>query len=187
MSSILKVDEIQNTSGTTGLTIDNNGVVSTPNTVMYDIYTLKSIFDIDNGTITDWGKPSVPLYVNNGIGDLMSISAGIFTFPKTGVYKVSYFATISNSSGDAQTGVSLYGTENNSTYARVTYLGSGNTSAGNEDLSIASGEALLNISDTANQKVSLKLESVQGGSFVSGDASQVRTSISFQWLSPAQT
>jgi hypothetical protein len=186
MTSIIKVDQIQNSSGTTGLTIDSNGVVSTPNTVMYDIYTLGSNFSTDNGTLTDWGKPSAPLYVNNGIGDLMSISSGIFTFPKTGVYKVSYFATISNASGDNQTSVSLYGTEDNSTYSRVTYLGVGNTSS-NTDLSIVSGEALLNISDTANRKVFLKFESVQNGSVIGGSASQAQTSISFQWLSPAQT
>jgi hypothetical protein len=116
----------------------------------------------------------------------MSISSGIFTFPKTGVYKVSYFATISNASGDNQTSVSLYGTEDNSTYNRVTYLGVGNTSS-NTDLSIVSGEALLNISDTANRKVFLKFESVQNGSVIGGSASQAQTSISFQWLSPAQT
>ena len=186
MSSVLKVDEIQNTSGTTGLTIDNNGVVSTPNTVMYDIYILGSNFDLDNGTLKDWVKPSAPLYVNSGIGDLMSISAGIFTFPKTGVYKVSYFATISNSAGDDQTAVSLFATESNSTYSRVVYLGTGNAGTGT-NLSVAYGEALLNISDTANQKVLLRLESATNGSLVSGNGSRASTSISFQWLSPAQT
>ena len=35
MSSILKVDTIQNSSGTTGLTIDNSGRVLNPNVVAW--------------------------------------------------------------------------------------------------------------------------------------------------------
>jgi len=186
MSSDLNVDTIKNTSGTAALSIDSSGVVNLSNTVLYDIYTLASTFSTDNGTLTDWGKPSSSIFVANGIGNLMSISSGVFTFPKTGVYRVSYYATISNASGDSQTSVSLYGTDDNSTYTRVTYAGVGNTSS-NTDLSMVYAEALVNISDTANRKVKLILESVQSGSSVSGSSSQAQTAISFQWLAPAQT
>jgi len=186
MASVIKVNEIQDTSGTTALSIDSSGVVNLSNTVMYDIYTLGSNFSTDNGTLTDWGKPSSSIFVANGVGDLMSVSSGVFTFPKTGVYRVSYYATVSNNSGDSQTSVTLYGTDDNSTYTRVTYAGVGNTSS-NTDLSMVYAEALLNISDTANRKVKLILESVQNSSSVSGSSSQAQTAISFQWLAPAQS
>ena len=35
MSSILKVDEIQNTGGTTGLTIDSSGRMKLPNQIVF--------------------------------------------------------------------------------------------------------------------------------------------------------
>ena len=185
MTSIIKVDQIQNAAGTTGLTIDSDGVVNLTNTAMYDIYILRSPFSTDNATITDWGKPSHPLYVTSGVGGLMSISSGVFTFPKTGVYRVSYFGAIYNQSGDNVSALSLNGTVDNSTYSRLTYTAGGNSDAG-VDVSVVSAEVLVNIDDTSNQKVKLVLESLQNGSNATGATTDARTSISFQWLAPAQ-
>ena len=182
MTSIIKVDQIQNAAGTAGLSIDSDGVVDLANTTMYDIYTLQSDFSTDGGTITDWGKASNSLYVTSGVGDLMSMSSGVFTFPKTGIYRVSYFGSIYNNSGDNVSALSLRSAADN---ARVTYTGGGNSSAGT-DISIASAEVLLNITDTSTQKVKLILESLQSGSNVRGSTTDARTSISFQWIAPAQ-
>ena len=48
MSSILKVDEIQNTGGTTGLTIDSSGRMKLPNQIVFAAKTVNS----SNGTVT---------------------------------------------------------------------------------------------------------------------------------------
>jgi hypothetical protein len=186
MTSIIKVDQIQNAAGVGGLTIDSNGIVNLSNTVMFDIYTLQSNFGTDGGVITDWGKPTSAIYAASGVGDLMSISSGVFTFPKTGVYKISYFGTVVNNSGDNQTALTLQGTNDNSTYARLTYTPSGFSSTGSQDISVVSGEVLVNINDVSNRKVRMIAESVTSGSLITGDTADARTSISFQWLAPAQ-
>tara|TARA_R110000803_G_C11956219_1_gene318199 strand:- start:441 stop:1001 length:561 start_codon:yes stop_codon:yes gene_type:complete len=186
MTSIIKVDQIQNTGGTSAVSIDSSGIVNLSNTVMYDNYTLSSNFTSDGGTLSDWGKPSTSIYVANGVGALMSISSGIFTFPRTGVYRVSYFAMISNASSDNQTALSLFGTDDNSTYERVVYAGIGNSTSAT-DFAHVSAEVLVNVTNTSNRKIKLVLESANNGSFILGSSAEARTGVSFQWLSPTQT
>ena len=48
MSSILKVDTIQNTGGTTGLTIDSSGRMKLPNQIVFSADNVSS----SNGTVT---------------------------------------------------------------------------------------------------------------------------------------
>jgi hypothetical protein len=181
MSSDLNVDTIKNTSGTAAMSIDSSGIVNLSNTVMYDTYRLTSDFTSD-GTMTAWEKPDDPLCVS--VGDSMSVSSGIFTFPRTGVYRVAFYAMIDNAASDGLTAVELQGTVDNSSYELIVYVREGGSS--DADFGTLYGEAVINISDVSNRKVKLVASSVGTGSHINGHTDENQTYISFQYLAPAQ-
>ena len=182
MASILNVDKIRATGSTTdGLTVDSGGRVDMPNTVMYDTYRLTA----DHSTIaviTAWEKPDNSLSVT--VGDSMSVSSGIFTFPRTGVYRVAFFAGIDTAAADSLGSVELRGTTDNSNYELLTYVREGGSS--DVDYGNVYGEAIVNISDTANRKVKLDAGSLSSGSVIMGHSDRNETYICFQYLAPAQ-
>ena len=81
--SILKVDSIQNTGGTTGLTIDNNGRLGVSNPIIF--FGRKS----DVSTYTTTGT----IVWNVSMIDTTSAyntSTGLFTCPKSGYYEIHW-------------------------------------------------------------------------------------------------
>jgi len=181
MTSILKVDSIQNAAGTAAMTIDSSGIVSMPNTVMYDTYRLVA----DHTTtaiITAWEKPDNSICTT--VGDSMSVSSGTFSFPKTGVYRVAYYAVIDTAAADSLASVELWATTNNSTYERIAYVREGGGSS--VDYGSVYGESVININDVANRKVQLQAGSMATGSIINGNTDRNETYICFQYLAPAQ-
>jgi hypothetical protein len=181
MTSILKVDSIQNAAGTAAMTIDSSGIVSMPNTVMYDTYRLAA----DHTTtaiITAWEKPDNSICTT--VGDSMSVSSGTFSFPKTGVYRVAYYAVIDTAAADSLASVELWATTNNSTYERIAYVREGGGSS--VDYGSVYGESVININDVANRKVQLQAGSMATGSIINGNTDRNETYICFQYLAPAQ-
>lgn len=180
--SILKVQQVQHTNGTSALTIDSGGRVDMSNTVMYDTYRLTADHTTNAAVMDTWENPDDSLCVT--VGDSMSVSSGIFTFPRTGVYKVSFFASIDNAAADSLTAVELQGTTDNSSYDTLAYVREGGSS--DEDFGTAYGEAVVNISDTTNRKVRLYASSISSGSLINGNTDRNETYICFQYLAPAQ-
>jgi len=92
MSSILKVDTIQNTAGTTGLTIDSSGRVLQP---------AKPCF---TATLTSGDISATnDLVFNNEVFDIggnYSTSTGKFTAPITGIYWLAWNITFNAQSGN---------------------------------------------------------------------------------------
>ena len=92
--STTKTNTIQHTGGTTGLTVANTGIVTASKEViqtdyMIDQWRLNADFGTNDAVInTGWERPDDPSYGRVGTG--MTESSGIFTFPTTGVYPVSY-------------------------------------------------------------------------------------------------
>lgn len=81
MTSILKVDEIQNTGGTSALTIDSDGVISTPSTS-------KPAFMARR---TSLGSAGIVIFDNAVLnqGSCYNTTDGKFTAPKDGLYSFS--------------------------------------------------------------------------------------------------
>ena len=181
MTSILKVDSIQNAAGTAAMTIDSAGVISMPSTVMYDTYRLTTDHTT-SAIITAWEKPDNSIFTT--VGDSMSLSSGTFSFPKTGVYRVAYHANIDTAASDSVASVELWATTNNSTYERITYVREGGGSS--VDYGSVYGEAVININDVANRKVQLLAGSMATGSIINGNTDRNETYICFQYLAPAQ-
>ena len=89
MSSILKVDEIQNTSGTSALTIQSSGAVKKPN--LPYLYA-----DLHNGSSAayDAHANQTPVQFRRVIssqgGITLNTSTYTFTVPLTGIYQINY-------------------------------------------------------------------------------------------------
>ena len=86
MSSVLKVDTIQNTGGTTGLTIDSSGRVLNPNTVAWSAYKdATQTASAANERVT-WATTTL----NKGNGFSFSgATANAFVAPVAGLYSTS--------------------------------------------------------------------------------------------------
>ena len=95
MSSILKVDEIQNTGGTTGLTIDSGGRVTKP-----QIPAFMASYDTAWATIADqavvpFNEASTGALFNNG--GHFNTSTNAFVAPVAGLYSFSINIYTANS------------------------------------------------------------------------------------------
>ena len=109
MSSILKVDTIQNTGGTTGLTIDSSGRVNAP--------ALPRIC-VGHSTNNQISYSANEQYVTTStvvnnitpVGITFDGSNGRFTLPVTGDYYVSYFNMALGGSGAVEWVITLNST-----------------------------------------------------------------------------
>ena len=186
MTSVLKVSEIQDpTNNNSAITINSSGFVTMPqNPKIYSIFRNTTNLTA-NGVITAWEVPDDAMAATN-IGATFTHSSGLWQFPVTGVYKVVHTAGIRNTSGDSLTAAALWGTtDNGSNYHRLSYQACGAGSSNNEDGHLY-GEVLVNISNTSTHKVEYRAESMGASSILYGHSGYNRTSISFEWMAPAQ-
>jgi hypothetical protein len=111
----------------------------------------------------------------------MTESSGVFTFPKTGFYRVT-FSVYYYSDGQGDTnycGALILVTTDNSTYA--------NTAIGYESMPASSDHAHLNVTqnidvtDTSNVKVKFNCNTDRDATAV-GHSTQTRTSMTFTYL-----
>lgn len=109
MTSIIKVDQIQNAAGVGGLTIDSNGVVATPARPAFNLYRDSSVTEALNGTIIFNG-------VKSNIGSHYDTSTGLFTAPIAGLYQFNFVGmACSSSASSLPANNSVYVTLNNQT------------------------------------------------------------------------
>ena len=93
MTSIIKVDQIQSSSGTGGLTINSNGYLLTPNRPSFRAYDVANVTKGVTGAIV-FNTPA------HNVGGHYDAATGIFTAPVGGIYQFNFVAFNSNSSGN---------------------------------------------------------------------------------------
>jgi len=107
------------------------------------------------------------------LGSAMSVSSGVFTFPSTGIYLVLANPWFSNgSNNDAQSGLSILVTTNNSSYSTVASAAAANKSGSPVNFTCPTS-SLIDVTDTSNVKVKFATFSMAGTSSVFGDTSNV--------------
>jgi len=108
----------------------------------------------------------------------MSESSGIFTFPLTGIYLVSFNAwgtAPSESGGDTQI-LYIKATTNNSSYSIVAESTVGD---GDNRQVTASNSSLIDVTDTSNVKVKFTADSMASNTYWSGNTTENHTSFTF--------
>ena len=102
MSSILKVDEIQNTGGTTGLTVDSGGRVLNPNAVGWFVYKTATQTASGSAEVVTWQG----VRLNQGSGFQTSGgNVNKFVAPVHGLY--TCYATLISVNDDLAHDISL--------------------------------------------------------------------------------
>lgn len=99
---------------------------------------------------SNWGRTDDTAFEYTGTG--LTQSSGIFSFPSTGKYFISYIGFFAHNGNDGFVGVNLLVTTNNSTYVgHGTSTASGNRTTSDPTMS-SSSFALIDVTDTSNVK-----------------------------------
>lgn len=168
--------------GVSGISIDSSGRVDMNASYVFDQWYLHTNHTNDGDSdIQAWSQVAGDF---SGTGKVsgMSHSSGIFTFPQTGLYKVSFqFSTRSDASDNMSGNISV--TTNNSTYNDVLSIASGDSDTKNGG---AYGSLFVNVTDVANVKVKFRATTMDSASYVIGLSSIIVTNVMFERVAPAQ-
>jgi|TARA_Y100000593_G_scaffold85104_1_gene161690 hypothetical protein len=101
---------------------------------------------------SNWEQSDSTGYAN--LGTAMSESSGVFTFPSTGFYLVSFIAMIKSDNAANRCAYNIFATTDNSTYAQITEASvfGANTGGSNTYASVMS-QAIVDVTNTTNVKV----------------------------------
>ena len=190
MTSILKVDELQDSSGNliikevanaitigasgdtitipAGATITNSGTASGFGGItVADQWRLTANLTATNGTISS-NLEQVDTNALGSLGSAMTVSSGIFTFPSTGFYLVGFHGWGANSSSADNMTVIIQGTTNNSSYANIAEASESSSGAAQEQIAGLSTQCIVDVTDTSNVKVLFQTSSFGSGSYLAG-------------------
>ena len=197
MTAILKVDTIQDTSGnniinessdtitigasgdTTNIvgTLQNNGSALISGITNAQQWRVTSDFTGDADPITsnweqaDSDSPGI-------IGDAMSQSSGVFTFPSTGIYYIAFQVSARNPSSSSLYQSNVIGaTTDNSSFS----------SAAEDHLSIYAANSygnsntafLFDVTNTSTHKVRFSVSDQSNNTITLGDSNNHRTGVTF--------
>ena len=112
------------------------------------------------------------------IGSGMSESSGVFSFPSTGFYLVTFEAKFyldGNDTAEVWTQV----TTNNSSFSGVAVANSTNTSGSANDGYSSSASTIVDVTDTSNVKVNFLTGSMAGGTKILGNTTYNQTAATF--------
>jgi hypothetical protein len=176
MASILKVDTIQDQSGnniinenadtiTIGAsgdtinvvgTLQNNGSGFAQGITEADQWrvTANLTNNGDNTITANWERNDTDFAL---IGTGLTESSGIFSFPSTGIYNITFMTNIYCNSTVAYAGLYLYVTTDNSNYNIRGWNIGGSGSAG--DYTSAVGNVIIDVTNIANTKFKLNAAS----------------------------
>lgn len=202
MTAILKVDEIQDTSGNLIIKEDSNTItvgasgdtVDIPSGATLDA-TGATITGITQGiTMADQWRITANVTIGgsdqitanwercdtNGFGQLgtgMTESSGTFTFPSTGIYFVQ-FETSCNASGAARSyvGARIFTTTDNSSYLAASYSYQSQYTSGAYGSPMAS--FIFDVTDTSTHKIRFYAD-VSGNVVFEGSTSDDKTKVRF--------
>lgn len=180
MTSKLIVNSVRHTGASAdGITLASDGSVTFPGNAtcsgtasgfggitMTDIWYVSSSFTGSaNPIASNWSQYT--LHNSGSIGGSMTQSSGIFTFPQTGIYRISWWTQAYRAGGAVNySKVMLETTTNNNSYSTIP---SGYTSFNsNSDTGgwygTMSAEHFVDISDVSNTKVRFQAEQETTGS-----------------------
>ena len=190
MTSILKVDEIQDTSGnniinenagtiTIGKSGDTvnlaSGATNNLGITEADQWRLSANTNLSTNAdvTTNWERNDSSGYSSIGTG--LTESSGVFSFSQTGIYLIQHTAYFYIASGDSGTAMDMYITENNSSYTQTTRAvsGTGGTGVGNS----GSQSFMFDVTNITTHKFKFATATFASGTYLLGNTGYNTTSI----------
>ena len=178
MASEIKVDTISEKTAANGVTIDGlkvkDGVITQGKPILVaDQWRLTSSITGVNADITA-NLEQVDTAGQGTIGDAMTESSGIFTFPHTGIYHVVMSGRIFSSS-DTFSSIYMKVTTDNSSYTEIARNGDGDAGAGGS----ADLGSFIDVTDTTQVKVKFGTDSFASGTQLLGSSTSNQTTFTF--------
>ena len=164
--------------GTAGqvLKTDGNGNLTfvdppTPGVTVADQWKITSNVTGSSDLTSNWARDTTR---NGGnVGSAMTQSSGIFTFPSTGIYLVTFQARayISSGNNNREYLVRMYITADNSTYEETAQAASNQYNSGSNTHTSAQCSKILDITDTSNVKVKFRVQPDNSNAITYGTSS----------------
>ena len=177
MTSVIKVDTIQNSSGG-ATTTDALGIKAI---TVADLWRLTGDLTADTTPITTWEQASSE--ADHGqVGSSMSLSSGVFTFPETGMYTITVQADMQSETASTLTLKTRVSTDGGSNYNDRAYAIVRNTNSGGDARATAYSQMILDVTSTANVKVRFDFDTAIAGSQIKGNTDITITSVMFMRL-----
>ena len=183
MSSILKVDTLQDSGGNNIVTSNGSGTFtsSLPNTgiTQADVWRYTASTQQPSGLLSSNFERADDASSGN-IGSAMTFSSGTWSFPITGIYLINAsvgfnFANQQDNNANLVIGI----TNNNSSYDDVAIIFSGSNSSSNFSRFSQYGHAIVDVTDTAQVKMQITANSFASGSYLEGSTDRNDTAFSF--------
>jgi hypothetical protein len=184
MTSKLIVDSIEGRTGATvSLPQDTNAELD-----WYQLASHHTTNDTVIGTIgSGWARvsSSSPHFFSK-IGTGMSVSSGVWTFPRTGVYQITFEMQFQTDETDTAVGIAMQtSTDSGSNFSdyRFGFVGENSTS---DIYKMGSSTAMINVTNVSTFRFRVLSNSlVTDGKFV-GDGTNPYTSVMFERKYPSQ-
>ena len=131
-------------------------------------FTFSTVQDIDS----NWEISDATGY--GSIGSNLTQSSGIFTFPSTGYYLIMATFNFRRATNERGVGGNINATTNNSSYAVVSSVEVNNSDVGGADNTTYAGscQAIFDVTDTANVKFKLTIQTSGSDQTCDGDTSR---------------
>ena len=129
---------------------------------------------------SNWEQVDVAARLQGTLGSAMSQSSGIFTFPATGIYLVTFNTNYAINGNERSVTAWINATTDNSTYAATAYKSAfiqqtdSNWTAGS-----AVTQALVDVQDTSNDKVKFEISVQNSNTQTQGSTNETVTGVTF--------
>jgi len=145
-----------------------------------DQWRITSTFSGDASPISsNWEQIDVASRLQGTLGSSMTQSSGIFTFPETGIYLVTFNGNFSLNGDDRSIAVYIETTTDNSSYSATSYaVAFIQQTTSNWTGSSLSTSVLVDVQDTANDKIRFRVDS-QNNAQVDGSTNETLTGATF--------
>jgi len=205
MASIIKVNDIQNSSGANIINESSNTItigasgdtVSVPSGATFDVSNATvngiqaGITEADQWRLTtNFTGDATPIASNlervdgagqGTLGTGMTESSGIFTFPSTGIWYVQFNVYTFHNTGNWYHTLTIQVTTNNSSYSTRSAGEAWGTQAGEPQTFYSSGSTntLVDVTDTTQVKVRFTIDAFSGTATTSGNTNLNETYMTF--------
>jgi len=178
MSSILKVDTLQDSGGNAIITSDGSGNITQSKAGIIETDQWRLTANTNTGSNTDvtsnWSRVNESGWGKIGTG--LTESSGIFSFSQTGIFRIDFRAIFRGSTNDTAHKFQLFITLDNSSYDLKAQAMGGNIDGSIVGSSSSSNVFFFDVTNTSLCKFKFVTASFDGSTYLEGDSTDIRTS-----------